>query len=198
MGGTGFGGDSYPGNNYLLYLSELFLDKANKNLGKNIYWFWIYIAVSLRRLARPTKEQTYGAGWSGNDTTWRMVLDLNKIALYGKADGTISKTIQRDLFSLCDGIVGGQGDGPLVPIPLPLGIIAFTNNSTAADTALAMIMGFDPDCFPLLRNSKPASGMSDIILELNEKNISFSDLLEISIPTIPPPGWEKYLNGNKK
>ena len=34
---------------------------------------------------------------------WRMVMDLNTIVNFGKKDGTISKTPQRLLYSLCDG-----------------------------------------------------------------------------------------------
>ena len=58
-----------------------------------------------------------------------MVMDLNKIAVFGSADGTLSPTPLRSIFSLCDGIVAGQGDGPLSPEPLGLGFVGFSNDS---------------------------------------------------------------------
>ncbi len=67
------------------------------------------------KLSFPKKVHYLVAGWYGNDTAWRMVIDLNKIAIYGKQDGTISKTPQLQPHSLCDEIIGGQGDWPLNP-----------------------------------------------------------------------------------
>jgi uncharacterized protein (DUF362 family) len=80
-----------------------------------------------------------------------MVMDLNKIVIFGRNDGTIAEEPQRQLYSLCDGIIGGQGDGPLRPDPLPLGIISFTNNSAMNDIAMGLIMGFDIQKISLLK-----------------------------------------------
>jgi hypothetical protein len=44
IGGTGFGGDCYPGKNYLRRFSEFFLDKANKNIGKKKYSRWKFFS----------------------------------------------------------------------------------------------------------------------------------------------------------
>jgi hypothetical protein len=80
-----------------------------------------------------------------------MALDLVRIARYGRADGTMSDEPERTIWSLSDGIVAGQGDGPLRPDPLPLGAVTFAANPWAADVVHAALLHLDPDRVPLLR-----------------------------------------------
>lgn len=193
IGGTRFGGDCYPGGNVFRRIAEWALDNANRQQGKSAYFVFRLVTSFLWRISMPQKIHQLGAGWYGNDTCWRMVTDLNKIAVFGKKDGTLSKTAQRELYSLCDGIVGGQGDGPLNPEPLPLGVICFSNNSQMADICLATLMGFDIQKISLLRNAHQQIHHKKIEITLNEKKIDLLDLVSLSIPTIPPPGWVDHL-----
>src|ERR1035438_1189086 len=55
LGGTGFGGDCYPGKNYLRLWSELALDNANRNQGKLVYWFWLKTSSLLWKINKQTK-----------------------------------------------------------------------------------------------------------------------------------------------
>lgn len=193
IGGTGFGGDCYPGKNYLRLWSELALDQANRNQGKRSFWFWTKACSVLWKLNKPQKTYHIAAAWYGNDTTWRMVMDLNKIALYGNADGTLSKEPQRDLYSLCDGIIGGQGDGPLLPDPLPLGVICFANHSGLTDICMAKLMGFDFQKIPLLAKVNESINYDKIKISLNNRAIKLDKLIENVISTLPSPGWVEYL-----
>lgn len=198
IGGTHYGGDCYPGNNILRLWSEYLLDKANRRQGKKSYKFWVYLSLLLWKLAMPKNVHNLAAAWFGNDTTWRMVMDLNKIVVFGKSDGTIAVEPQRTLFSLCDGIIGGQGDGPLNPEPLPLGIITFTNNSGLNDICMTQLMNFDYKKFPLLSNSIQPLLNNDSEILLNGEKIEFSELTNYSIETTPPPGWVNYLSNLSK
>ncbi|MDY0103771.1 MAG: DUF362 domain-containing protein [Lentimicrobium sp.] len=193
IGGTGFGGDCYPGKNIFRLWSEYILDIANRRQGSVFYKFFTYSAAILWKLTNPQKEHHLAAGWHGNDTTWRMVLDLNKISIYGKADGTISDTPQRNLYSLCDGIIGGQGNGPLEPEPLPLGILSFTNHSGLNDICMAILMGFDHKKIALLRNQKIEFSKGDFPISLNGHRITFEMLSKYAVETVPPPGWINHL-----
>jgi hypothetical protein len=193
IGGTRKGGDCYPGGSALRYWSELSLDKANRFQGSKGFWFWQKLSSILWRLSFPSPEHNMVAGWYGNDTTWRMVMDLNRIAEYGSADGTISEIPQRQIFSLCDGIIAGQGDGPLEPEPLPLGIITFSNDSLVNDRVFAKFMGLPGDRIPLL-NSASQDANTDCAITLNGKTIKLEDLNKYEIKTIPPKGWVKYFN----
>jgi len=91
--------------------------------------------------------------WYGNDTTWRMVVDLNRILLYADADGSVHDRPVRNLFNIVDGIIGGEGNGPLDPTPKPAGAILAGVNSVAVDLACARLIGFDYRAMPLLRHS---------------------------------------------
>lgn len=192
LGGTGYGGDCYPGKNRLRYWSELAMDNANRRQGTWKFRPWQKLSSLLWRISFPGMEHHISAAWYGNDTTWRMVLDLNKIVIYGKADGTLAKVPQRQLFSLCDGIIGGQGDGPLKPDPLPLGIVSFTNNSGMNDLAMASLMGFDVNKIPMLKTVLLASNQQATQLLWNGKPTDLNKLKAFSVKTTPPPGWVKY------
>ena len=85
-----------------------------------------------------------GGNWHGNDTAWRMAVDLLKVFLYGDADGRLHPVRRRRVFCLVDGIVGGEGDGPLFPDAVPAGVVVAGAHPLAVDLAAARLMGFDP------------------------------------------------------
>jgi len=151
IGGTETGGDCYPGHSIFRRAAEWSLDNANRRQGKFTYWMFRGVASVSWRLSRPTRTHNLGAAWYGNDTCWRMVADINRIAQFGRSDGTMADVPQRTLYSLCDGIVGGQGDGPLNPEPLRLGMISFANNNAMTDICFGTLMAFDVTKIPLLR-----------------------------------------------
>ena len=103
------------------------------------------------RLANAVHGGDLEGKWAGNDTSWRMVLDLNRILLYGDAKGVMHDVPQRKIFSLTDAIVAGDRNGPLAPQPVPLGVVTFASNSAHADAAHLALMGFDQQCVPLVR-----------------------------------------------
>lgn len=191
LGGTKRGGDCYPGGSLLKYWAELLLDKANRRQGKNSYRIWQKASTLLWLLSFPGLESSMAAGWFGNDTTWRMVKDLNRIAECGCLKGTITNLPSRIIYSICDGIIAGQGDGPLEPDPLPLGVVSFTNNSLLNDLAMSTLMGLTSNKIPLLSHTT-VDAISDCIIEMDNKISSLNDLKGDSIATIPPIGWVKY------
>lgn len=193
VGGTDFGGDCYPGKNYLRRFSEYLKDVANKNIGESKYLFWNAASKIFWRLNKQTKMHSQAAAWYGNDTTWRMVADLNNIVRYGNGDGSISNTPQREIYSLSDGIIAGQGDGPLNPVPLPLGVVAFTNDSALNDAAMVYMMGFDINKIPLVRECLKSTDSARSILKLNNEPLDLKKLLNYSLKTTPPPGWMGFI-----
>jgi hypothetical protein len=193
MGGTASGGDCYPGGSALRHFSELALDQANRNQGKSSFWYWQKFSSLLWHMSFPGPEHNVDAGWYGNDTSWRMVADLNLIGLYGRADGTLSDEPQRQIYSLCDAVIAGQGDGPLEPQPLDLGILSFTNDSVSNDLAMAILMGLPLEKIPLLNQyAKEMSYPCPVIF--NGTEISYEALKKHAVRAIPPKGWIAYLN----
>ena len=192
LGGTDLGGDCYEGGNKLRYWSELCLDNANRKKGKWQYFVWIKIASLLWRISLPKNVHSLAAGWYGNDTTWRMVMDLNQVVYFGKKDGTLGNDRQRLFFSLCDGIIGGQGDGPLQPMPLALGVVSFTNTSSWNDLALSQLMGMESKKIPLLVSARTFEKNAKVTFKLNESIVNYSDYSKLAVKAEMPPGWTEY------
>lgn len=100
-----------------------------------------------------TEEVVRSGNWYGNDTAWRMVLDLNKILFYAATDGTMTEEPQRRYFTIVDGIIAGEGNGPMAPDPKPCGLLVGGFNPVAVDGVCAHVMGFDIEKIPLLFNA---------------------------------------------
>lgn len=89
--------------------------------------------------------------WSGNDTCWRMALDLNRCLLYGNRDGSWREAgAGRPYLAIVDGIVGGQGDGPLCPQAADAGVLAAGTSPAVLDAVAARLMGFAPESLPIV------------------------------------------------
>lgn len=85
-----------------------------------------------------------GGNWHGNDTAWRMAVDLLKLFRFAGADGVLRDVPQRRALCIIDGIVGGEGDGPLAPDARPAGCLVGGANPLAVDLVATRLMGFDP------------------------------------------------------
>jgi uncharacterized protein (DUF362 family) len=154
IGGSTSGGDCYPGGSLVKKAVEHMWDRQNMAASFAAGRVWHGVATQLDRLARLQGDR-YGVegSWSGNDTIWRTCLDLNRILLYGRADATLAHQIQRRVVHVVDAIVAGQGDGPLAPQPLPLGLVFGGNNAAAVDWVGARLLGYDPSRIPVVRHA---------------------------------------------
>ncbi len=72
--------------------------------------------------------------WSGNDTIWRMVVDLYKAMLLKN----------RVYFSVVDGIIAGEGQGPFCPTSKNANTLICGEDLFAVDCVTARYMGLDP------------------------------------------------------
>lgn len=82
--------------------------------------------------------------WHGNDSAWRMTADLAKILYYADRQGVMRDQVQRRIFCLVDGIIGGDRLGPLEPDARPCGCLVAGENPFAVDLVTTRLMGFDP------------------------------------------------------
>lgn len=192
IGAVECGGDCYKGAHPFRKMSERVLDEANRHRGMWLYRPLSYLSAGLWRLSKPNLEQNLAAGWYGNDTVWRMVMDLNLIAQYGEKDGTLSDKPVRTLYTFCDGIIAGQGNGPLSPDPLPLGIIAFSNNAFAMDEVAGKLFRLNIDKIPLLKEAKRLNQNDNIEYFIKGNKCALSDMVVYSTDVIMPPGWINY------
>jgi len=110
-------------------------------------------AIWETNLLVPFKDPIYEGMWHGNDTLWRTLLDLNRVALYADKEGRIAATPQRNLFCIIDGIIGGEGNGPLSPDPVAAGVLIAGANPVTTDAVASALMGFDVEKIPLIRHA---------------------------------------------
>ena len=195
IGAKDQGGDCYKDHSILRSTAERLLDFANRHRGAFYFLPVRFIVRVLWRISLPNRGETMAATWWGNDTVWRMVMDLNLIANYGTKDGEMSTTPQRTLYTLCDAIVGGQKDGPLSPEPLASGALFFSNDSYLSDEVAGNLFKLELNRIPLLYQARLQNEKKDYDIILNGKKVSMADVRDIGIKAEVPSGWWNYKNG---
>jgi uncharacterized protein (DUF362 family) len=94
-----------------------------------------------------------GGGWYGNDTLWRMTLDINRALTFADARGALHDTPVRRRFSVIDGVIAGEGEGPVYATPVSMGAIVAGANPVAVDVVATELAGFDFTKIPTLANA---------------------------------------------
>ncbi len=171
-----------------------------------------------RVLARPAKaigQAIFGntntttirsGNWYGNDTTWRMVIDLNRILVYSDGSGCLQDHPVRRVFSIVDGIVGGEGNGPLDPTPKPSGIIVAGIDPVAVELTCARLMGFDYMQLPVLRyaleaHALPVTGVEygEVVCRSNDQRFDrpLNKFDEAGTAFKPHFGWRGHVELNR-
>jgi uncharacterized protein (DUF362 family) len=200
-GGSQTAGDCYSGRSRLKGLVEGLLDATNRAQG----------TIARRVLANAVRsgmafgkviglDNNYEGSWHGNDTIWRTCLDLQRVLHYGREDGTLSDHVQRTVLTITDAIIAGQGDGPLAPTPIQLGMMTLGANTAAVDWVHALLMGLDPQRIPLTREAFatyrfPLRDFSpnDIAIRVDGRHVAASSLfLQYGCPFRAPSGWQGH------
>ena len=154
VGGSASGGDCYPGGSPVKRTLEYVYDLQNSTDAEVPQLMLTAASRVLQKVAHMSGDRLGVEGsWSGNDTIWRTCLDLNRILLYGRPDGTLADEPQREVLNVVDAVVAGQGDGPLAARPLPLGLLVGGQSSAAVDWACAHLLGYDPTLIPIAREA---------------------------------------------
>ncbi|MCD4738724.1 MAG: DUF362 domain-containing protein [Anaerolineae bacterium] len=190
------GGDEYLHPS----LRKRWLTLLNERLDvcRNPFWREIYYlckrTIAVTRHLIPYPDVYFEGSWYGNDTLWRMVLDLNRILLYADRQGTIQPTSQRKLIILVDALLAGEGEGPLEPTPKPCGLLVAGTHPVFVDDVCARVMGFDPSRIPLINQGLDVFGLRDKLQGLslcsNDKNWStINQLMQHHLGFVPSAGW---------
>ena len=153
-----------------------------------------YMRHAAARVLKHEDQTIIHGGWYGNDTLWRTLVDLNRVLFYGRPGGTISPE-RRSYLSLVDGIIAGEGNGPVKPRTKPAGVLAAGCDPIALDAVLAWIMGFDPQRIRLIQGAAASRapfwlGHADF---RNVEVISDHDWRSTNLDFLEPLGWKGYL-----
>lgn len=200
FGAPSQGGDEFPARYAFATPLSHFHDWLNRRepespLQGSMEVLHYLLSGVLRRLG-----VTLGGSWHGNDTAWRMVLDLHRILQYGDGSGVLHRSRQRRHLVLVDGIVGGEGNGPLAPRPVDSGTLVFADEPVLADRIAWRLMGYRPDALPLLRASSIMDRQGDAAdgnpsLSSNGRPVTEEELAPVlSRPFTVPRGWRSYLS----
>lgn len=184
---------------YLFTPSKKLLSKIKKLLKGNSYGS-AHNALSPLQ-ANKSIIITEGS-WYRNDTLWRTIVDLNRCLFYADSSGRLHDEKQRRYFTLLDGIVGMEEDGPMNGIPKLAGCLAAAYNPVVCDYAIASIMGMDSfkipsirECFKLDKYRLITFRAEDIETDSNYTYFQNIDLLDWkdSLKFIPPRTWQGHV-----
>jgi uncharacterized protein (DUF362 family) len=154
VGGAATGGDCYPSRSSVKRALEYIADRRNETTSRAGATFWYAMTLALTRILKVKRDRLgFEGSWSGNDTIWRTCLDLNRILVYGRPDGSMADVPQRRVIHIVDAIVAGHGDGPLAPQSLPLGLVMAGTNAAAVDWVAAHLLAYDVARLPIVREA---------------------------------------------
>ena len=209
-GAPAWGGDEYRDENRWLYWAQTTLREKLQKRSQRAYNFlkpgWELIkrvrGIETRldnSKANPKRFYIAGGAWPGNDTIWRMIYDLNLVIQCVDSAGRLHSEPQRNYFCLVDGLISGEGNGPLQPLPRETDWLVCGSDPFAIDATLTWFMGFDPHKVPVIEQRHHFAGMDwgqfklpDLTVDLNGQT---AKVLEspINFKFVSPPGWRSHI-----
>jgi uncharacterized protein (DUF362 family) len=200
------GGDEFPSGSLLASARGVAVELGRRMLRRGI---GTGLLRAVRRAENAARGEAFirSGNWYGNQTTWRMCLDLNRVVYYSDAAGEHWDAPEpvRRVLTLIDGIVAGEGEGPLAPIDRPLGAIVASTDPLALDLACVRLMGYDEQRIPKLREAMRATALRigrlrrPEDLRLVEADAD-GTMREIGLEALAPersfaahPGWRGHL-----
>ena len=147
-------GDQFPAATTKARLEQAWMGAAKRWLKGHPAASRLFVPVKKagRLIFGDTGNVIRSGNWHGNDTCWRMVLDLNKCLFFFDGSGR-PRTRPLRYLAVVDAIIGGEGNGPMSPDPKPCGVLLAGTHPVAVDCVAATLMGFDWRKLPLLKNS---------------------------------------------
>ena len=194
-------GDEYPDNSRLQILLSAFHDFVYRRKYPRILCSLFEIMdKNFRVFLKKCLKKIRSGAWYGNDTAWRMTMDLVYIMHYANKNGILSKSIQRRHIVFIDGVIGGEGNGPLAPTPVESKCVIFSDNVVYGDLIACLLMGYDTNAIPLIHHAKndekliETTQKKDHYCMMNKQRIQINDLLPVlNRLFLPPVGWKGYL-----
>jgi len=182
------------GSDYFLSKHSIFLDTVIKSMVRFIQ--------NIDKNFIDNIDKISPGNWYFNDTIWRVLIDLNRILLYANKDGSLHPEQKRKYFSIIDGIIGGEQEGPINPKPKQCGVLIGGFDPFLVDIAATRLMGFDYQKMPQYKNipslkeykiSEFTEKDIEIITNTNEYRGVLKDKNNRYFNFKPSKGWEGHL-----
>jgi uncharacterized protein (DUF362 family) len=208
VGSKAEGGDEFPNNSLIDRARSAATEVARKLLSRGVGTSFFRAA---RRLETSVRGDAFirSGNWHGNRTTWRMCLDLNRCLYYSRPDGPAldADAPVRTVLTILDGVIAGEGEGPLSPLDRPLGAITASTDPVAVDLVAVALMGFDETRLPKLFEAMNDGGLrvtavrsvDDVeVGEVDADTFTATprsiDSLRSADPFLAHPGWQGHVN----
>lgn len=168
-------GDEYPSDKAgILRFASAFHDQIQRTVPDTRWGSFLRVCYKMIHGLICRISPVIEGAWWGNDTAWRMVLDLVRIATYANMRGEMQPVPIRKHLVLIDGILAGEGQGPACPTAVKSGILLFGDSLVAADYIDAHLMGFNPARIPLVREALGLSSYPLLHCDLNEESVVYN------------------------
>jgi uncharacterized protein (DUF362 family) len=211
LGSPKTGGDEIPDDlslklrfqlRLLRFASDYFLSHHNVLLDKLVKAGARLLQSIDKNFISDVDNKISPGNWHFNDTIWRVIIDLNRILLYANANGTLQNIRKRKYFSVIDGIIGGEQEGPIHPQPKPCGVLIGGFDPFLVDITGTTLMGFDYRKIPQYKNLSgleryKISAYTDRDIEVVTNAKEFKGLFREKDNRYfnfkPSRGWKDYL-----
>lgn len=159
LGSVGEGGDEFPESRLVDRLRSRATEIARPLLARGLFGG---LFRAYRRVETATRGDQFirSGNWYGNRTTWRMCCDLNRCLYYSDKSGLHldAPAPVRTVLTIIDGVLAGEGEGPLAPADVPLGAVIAGADPVAVDLVAVRLMGFDERKLAKLRGPMEDAG----------------------------------------
>jgi len=207
VGAPSEGGDEFPQDRWIDRLRSRGVEIARPWLSRGRARG---LFRSVRRLETAVRGTDFvrSGNWWGNRTTWRMCCDLNRAFYYSDREGLHLGATEpvRTVLTVLDGVVAGEGAGPLAPRDVGMGAVIAATDPVAADLVALQLMGFDWRRVPKVAESLRDTGRritavrdpADVLVvetrvpDLGLREVAVSDL-HSERPFAAHPGWRDHI-----
>ena len=170
------GGDQYWQRSRLKPLINRIYDDHWMHVNDRSQFGNMVSAIVLRILRKASAvvdgDRMYDGAWSGNDTIPRTTLDLNHaLYFYDLVENGLSERPLRKVLHIVDGVIAGDGYGPLRPGATPAGVLLGGWNPLTIDVCVARLIGLNPMMVPLLNH-----GLTHARSRLNPMQLEVGDI----------------------
>ncbi len=135
---------------------------------------------------RRSNHERYRGAWDGNDTCWRMAADLYNAFITDTTGYRPNRPLR--YFSVVDGIVAGEGDGPFCPTAKSCGVVVAGADLLAVDRTCVQLMDFDATQIRYLGALMAQHGLDESDIDV-AKEPNFFDAARHHCGFAAPSGW---------
>ncbi len=193
-----FGGDEFP----VAHRAADYAIHAVRALAADLLPEPLYLRLRARwkgsrldralQLRKRSSHEKYRGAWEGNDTCWRMAADLYQAFVQDAAGWRRQRNRSVKFFSVVDGVLAGEGNGPFSPTAKEAGVLLAGEDLLQVDCVAARLMDYDLGRIRCLDHLLKQEGLQPGDIEVISEDIDVKDFFEGGARYLrfaAPSGW---------